>query len=520
MSAPDEPLDHQRRLEHHRLRAPRENGQALVLPDRKSIVVGKPFEKYLGARREFIAAARRYTAQYRDVPSATPESTAPIILAGHQPELFHPGVWFKNFLLSSLADSHHATGINLIVDNDTISVASIAVPTGSRSSPRVENVAFDRASAEVPFEQREILDQEWFASFAERTKERLSPWLHAPLIEQLWPLVIRGTKTAPNLGWALAQGRHALEGEIGLNTLEVPLSTVFSQATARQFLFGLISDAAWFAEVHNSLLVEYRRVNKVRSTAHPVPNLVQENGWIEVPLWIWSNGSPRRRHLFVRKIGEQHELSNRGGIDIKLPADEAGALEAWQRIEESGIKIRPRALITTMYSRLVLCDQFIHGIGGAKYDELTDAIIRKYFGITPPGFIVATATLQLPIDFPKTTYNDVLKAKQRLRDLTFHPETFIESNANTQSQVAHKRELLIAIPGGPAKKAWHQELSSVNEQLQPAVAALQARGQESLLTTIEQHRYARLLGSREFSFGLFPYDFLADALLDLAREAA
>ena len=28
---------------------------------------------------------------------------APVILVGHQPELVHPGVWFKNFLLSELA---------------------------------------------------------------------------------------------------------------------------------------------------------------------------------------------------------------------------------------------------------------------------------------------------------------------------------------------------------------------------------------------------------------------------------
>ncbi len=50
-----------------------------------------------------------------------------------------------------------------------------------------------------------------------------------------------------------------------------------------------------------------------------------------------------------------------------------------------------------MFARLVLSDVFIHGIGGAKYDQLTDAIVRRFFGVEPPGYLVATATLKLPL---------------------------------------------------------------------------------------------------------------------------
>ena len=37
----------------------------------------------------------------------------PLILSGHQPELFHPGVWFKNFVVSSIAKAHAGAAINL-----------------------------------------------------------------------------------------------------------------------------------------------------------------------------------------------------------------------------------------------------------------------------------------------------------------------------------------------------------------------------------------------------------------------
>ena len=39
--------------------------------------------------------------------------------------------------------------------------------------------------------------------------------------------------------------------------------------------------------------------------------------------------------------------------------------------------LRPRALTLTLFARLCVADFFIHGIGGGKYDEVTDRIIRE-----------------------------------------------------------------------------------------------------------------------------------------------
>ena len=44
-----------------------------------------------------------------------------------------------------------------------------------------------------------------------------------------------------------------------------------------------------------------------------------------------------------------------------------------------------------MYARVVLGDLFLHGIGGGKYDELTDAIVGRFLGVAPPEFAVVTA---------------------------------------------------------------------------------------------------------------------------------
>ena len=101
------------------------------------------------------------------------------------------------------------------------------------------------------------------------------------------------------------------------------------------------------------------------------------------------------------------------------------AVEQLAAAEARGIKLRPRALITTMYARLVLSDLFIHGIGGAKYDELTDLIIRRFFGIEPPAYITATATFRLPIERPQVSLEDVRDSAQRIREARYRPEAFL-----------------------------------------------------------------------------------------------
>ncbi len=73
-------------------------------------------------------------------------------------------------------------------------------------------------------------------------------------------------------------------------------------------------------------------------------------------------------------------------------------------LEAEGFKVRTRALTTTLFARLFLADLFIHGIGGGKYDELTDAIVRRFYGFEPPRYLVLSATRWLPLpSFPVTS---------------------------------------------------------------------------------------------------------------------
>jgi hypothetical protein len=59
-------------------------------------------------------------------------------------------------------------------------------------------------------------------------------------------------------------------------------------------------------------------------------------------------------------------------------------------------RLSPRALTLTIFLRLLVADQFVHGIGGGRYDQVADSIIAGFFEIAPPKFAVTTATMYLP----------------------------------------------------------------------------------------------------------------------------
>ncbi len=278
-------------LEYRRLRAPRENGSRLIEPPLGEVgallsaneerrrqatteLCGRPLiDLAQQARGELLEAARAHTARYRNLPP--PAETERLLLAGHQPQLFHPGVWYKNFVLSHLAQRERAVAINLQVDSDTIKRTGIKVPGGSLTEPTLEEVHFDAPGPEIPFEQRTILDRAQFSSFAKRVAARVAPFVGEPLVREFWDLAIARADETENLGAALAEARHQLEGEWGLTTLELPLSKVCGLPSFRWFTLHNLVELPRLREHYNASVREYRRVNHVRSSNHPVPDLHQ-----------------------------------------------------------------------------------------------------------------------------------------------------------------------------------------------------------------------------------------------------
>jgi hypothetical protein len=434
-----------------------------------------------------------------------------LLAAGHQPEIFHPGVWVKNFALCGLAAATGLAPLNFIVDNDIVKATALSMPSwpaGKEQQPnayRLEKVAFDAWPGNVPYEECQVSDETLFASLPQRARAISQSWGFTPLLPAYWREVIQHRERTPFLGERLTAGRRALERQWGCANLEVPVSRLCETEPFAWFVAHLCNDLERFHEVYNDIVRAYRRDHGMRSRNHPVPDLASDGPWREVPLWAWRQGARRRGRLFLRPTAEALELRVDGEAWPKLPLAAPAFVEAWRNLHRDGFKLRSRALTTTLYNRLMVADSFIHGIGGAKYDELTDELLRRFYGIEPPGFLVLSATLLLPFQGFSATKDRCRQLAQDLRDLRWNPQRHLEPPLDGRAvELVAAREALLSRDGLPlGGRERYYELRRITEELQPFVRQSFERTQDAVHRCEQELRTNTVLRRRDYGFCLY-----------------
>jgi hypothetical protein len=488
--------------------------------DRSPGPLGRPWaDLRREARRAAVSAARDYLRRHGE-PVPEGDADAGLLLAGHQPELFHQGVWVKNFALSGLARAHGRTALNLIVDNDTVKSTALRIPVPGEGDrpPRLITVPFDRWGSGSPYEEHAVADRELFDTFADRVMQLMGGWGYEPLLPSIWEEVRRREQETGLLGESFAAARRSLERAWGCHNLELPLSTLCRTEPFAWFACHLLADLPRFHSHYNAAVHDYRARNGIRSTNHPVPDLAAEDDWLEMPLWGWRAGQERRGRLFACHRDGRIEL--RAGTEPwpALPAPEPGreseTVMAWSALEGQGFKVRSRALTTTLFARLFLADLFIHGIGGGKYDELTDELIRRFYGAEPPAFLVLTATLWLPLGSPPVV--DLVAERRRLaravRDVSCNPQRHADAVGQDPAWVAlaaEKAEWIAHRPTShPERRRRFHVLRELTERLRPPLEPRARELAEELARCDRRLKAEAVLRRRDFSFCLFPADTL------------
>lgn len=485
------------------LRAPKEHGQILAVPpldqiekvffESKRKPGSYPFDaaSKADARAEILAASAAY---HRAAGETVPDGGFTFV-AGHQPELFHPGVWFKNFAMHQLARKHGGGSLNLIIDTDSAKPAILHAP----NEGKLAKIAFDRSTAEVPYEERAVEDESLFADLPQRMAAITSKWNFEPMLPTFWQEVMKQVKRTPLLGERFSAARRAMERRWGVAQREVPMSWVCQTEAFARFALWILGDLRKFHEAYNRVLKDYRRKYRMRSHSHPVPDLATDGDWLEAPFWAWRHGQTRRSRLFVRPTATAWDLRVAGETWPSVRS-----VDGWRGLEAQGFKIRSRALTTTMFVRLQLADVFIHGIGGAIYDELTDEIVP---GIPP--YLVLSATLLLPLTrFPEAA-QQARDIERRLRDLQYNPERFIEPTAEIEALVAAKSAWIT----GP--QTTHEQrvdrfnaVRILNARLVEFAAPHREQAQSRLERCQQQADWNAVAGRRDYAFCLYPEDML------------
>jgi hypothetical protein len=316
----------------------------------------------------------------------------PVVMTGHQCELHHAGVWVKNAVIDAVASACDGTAVHVAVDTDApkhlmFRWPGLERPLRASDDPRLHGVAWTAQLAPPTPQHLATLE---VAAKKAADEGDISPLVGEFLADVRRYLIDQRDGPSPlNLPAAMADAQHKLDWSLGLRHGVMMLSGLLESPAWAAVVLELCRNATPFAANYNAALAEDRRAIGLPADAdRPMPDLEVQGDRVELPFWFDDLTEGVRRRTFVED----------GHLQADEPLDVAAASPMqfllWCR--RNRVRLAPRALALTLFARLVLCDLFVHGIGGGHYDRVLDRILTEHFDLTPPRFAVASATLLHP----------------------------------------------------------------------------------------------------------------------------
>ncbi|MDO8987831.1 MAG: hypothetical protein Q7V14_06380, partial [Coriobacteriia bacterium] len=454
------------------------------------------------AQAEAIALARAFCERF-DIEVTLPHESPVVIVTGHQPEFFHPGVWIKNFLVDRLAGElseslEPAIGLNLVVDSDGFDSVMFTAPCLGAEVKRCSQY-LAVGSREGCYAYAGVPSAYEIDEFCQ-AGSRMLHTLPAPAIgrhfEEFCAQLKATAPAAANLAELLAVSRRRFEAPAQTRYLELPVTQLASTSSFMRFVRHLAANAHRFKEAYNAELASFREATQTRSLAQPFPDLAFRDGAVELPVWVLGDGA--RRTLWA------HE--NDGALLVALPGNEGFVpLSADDRVA-------PKALALTMFTRLLVADLFVHGVGGGRYDRVTDGVMTRFFGIPAPPFAVTSMTVYLPLGGHVVDENELAGVRQRINRLQHNPDAMLPEvdfdSAEEQSQAlalaAEKSESVEMIKQvGADKKALGQRIREINTELRRLLQPLERQLASELELLEGQAAAAEVFTDRTYPFFLW-----------------
>jgi len=505
-----------------RLQTPPNDGDVLIEPSARSwrALINRNIQER--NRSPFELAGRSSTKiipRLRQALYGSQHADRIVIACGHQPAFVHPGVWAKHVVVHHVADSLGVLGADFVVDQDAPTPFSMTVPvTDADELYRLESIPIVDGAAGAAYEGQPPLT----ADQIDRLENKVRSVLADTYDRSMLPAYYEGHRSVTDAYDIVHQhliSRARVDTQLSADLMAIRMSRAFGGP----FLADLLIHADRFAQAYNEALHAYRRQHQIRNPRRPLPNLAYGNARVETALWTYQPRR-RRRRLLVERNGVRLSLF----ADTKLIGDIAiadltdnadaalAALDPWV--------IRPRALTLTLWARLLACDLFVHGIGGAKYDRITDGIIKRYYRRQPPAFACVSATLRLPLPVCPVEPRALPAARQQLRDVRYNPDRFL---LHPPAELMARRSKLIRESDrlrktrGPreARRETFLSIRRVNARLLEHQPELQQE-LSGRITRIERELAANAVAcSREHFYLLQPQDRL-DTLAKRLRQVA
>lgn len=424
-------------------------------------------------------------------------ANGPIILSGHQAELWHPGILTKHLAAAALAAQAGGATAWVVVDHD------VPHETVLRSPAR-------DAEGRLVRKKLPLLN--------EADAARSTGWI-GPLTPAAWSAA---DAAVPTLGPRLEAIRAALDAAKGeknwasqvtaatqrLLPPRVPqLTPVFATRLRQTDLLraavrAMARDAA-------GAIASYNDAARMAPAAELRP-LDAAKG--ELPLWRIDARGTRKRVLASELAGD-----TKGGAT---------------RADAAFDGLMPRALLMTALLRLAGCDLFVHGAGGFVYDRAMEQWHRGWLGkaLEPvtggsgggmlAPMVLASATLRLPLEAKGVPEPGAIRAALWRAHHARHDPG--DPSASDADAAARKRELVAMInerkQRGESPAAEFRALQDVLDAYRRRYAEALERLSHEATALRAQSAQASVIDDRTWSFALHEPAAI-EALHDAVRVA-
>ncbi len=496
---------------------------------------GIPFSRFRKqVRSEILKRAGEYTEKIQSlcsklnisgteiIPSVNNSfsSEKVIVQTGHSPALVHPGILIKHNLVTSISNKLNGIGTNMVVDNDACHDNCLNIPDINGLDSSIKRIEYLSSLHNLAFEEIRYKDATQLSTF----KENALKVLHNPEVKETFNdfinIVIKLSEETLQFSDLFTCARYAFLLRFGISNLEVPVSVISETDSFLHFFLHITANAKSFVDIYNAKLREYRKLKRISSKANPLPDLMVQGYVVELPFWIWEGGG-QRKSLYASVANDRRiSIICEGRIVEHFEFDNSNSLsdnnlKRLRSMISKGLKIRPKAIVNTMFSRLFFSDLFIHGIGGAKYDLITDEIIRDFFDVEPPTYATISATLHLPYKPFDASKEDIRRLKHVIKDMGYNPDRYasdkIMEDARMRSMVSKKEKLIARkVNDRNERHVVFDRLKQLNSLMKEKISPLIKEKEKELEDLEKKLKYNSIVASREYPFCVYPEVMLAE----------
>ena len=403
----------------------------------------------------------------------------PIVATGHQSLLWHPGILVKYLVAEAIAgECPQCASANLVVDQHTGDFATFDLPVrGPDGRLEARSVTLTEADVGVPMA--------WHPAFVPAMAQLGSVAL--PCVETGARRIIDAVAAhadRPNAALQMAAALADLMSPWVKPRQEVSSSDLMKTSLTRAILQEMIRDPRACAAAYNAA------VEAVPDAG--IGPLAVTDDRVELPLWI------------------------RGAADRRERADD-GDVHRWLAGGDEKPDLLPRALLLTLLVRLGMCDLFVHGTGGARYDRAMERWLDGWLGLRPAPIATATASLRLPLGRPGERPVALVDAQRAARRAWHGPEA--EAESGRQVPGPRKTDLLRAVNAAgrrsrERRRAYtrlHEALVDLRREHADSVDA--ARRGEAIAR--RQALEAPIVARRDWAFPLYPPEMIDDLAVEV-----